>query len=95
MHFTGYAVQERHGTPPFADTLRDLGFSPSKADPDVWMRNAGDCYEYIAVYTDDLLVAMKDPATFVAILESDPYNYKLKGDRNNAPKTPPWWFLFS
>jgi len=71
----------------FSDTLRDLGFFPSKADPDVWMRDAGDCYEYIAVYTDHLLVAMKDPATFVDILESDPYNYTLKGDRNDIPKT--------
>jgi len=26
----------------FADTLRDLGFVPSKADPDVWLRRTGD-----------------------------------------------------
>jgi len=43
----------------FADTLRDLGFFPSKADPDVWMRRTGDTWEYIATYVDDLAVALK------------------------------------
>jgi succinate dehydrogenase (ubiquinone) iron-sulfur subunit len=27
--------------------MRDLGFVPSYADPDVWMRDAGDHYEYV------------------------------------------------
>jgi hypothetical protein len=30
----------------FADTLRDMGFTLSKADPDIWMRKNGDIYEY-------------------------------------------------
>ena len=63
----------------FADTLRDMGFTPSKADPDVWMRAAGDCYEYIAVYVDDLAIAAKDPAEIVRQLREE-YNFKLKGD---------------
>ena len=38
------------------DILQELEFKPSKADPDVWMRPepGGTCYEYIAVYVDDL-----------------------------------------
>ena len=38
------------------DILQELNFKPSKADPDVWMRPepGGTCYEYIAVYVDDL-----------------------------------------
>eukprot|EP00977_Amphora_coffeiformis_P026565 scaffold27829_cov160-Amphora_coffeaeformis.AAC.1 len=28
----------------FADTLRTLGFTPTYADPDVWIRDGGDCY---------------------------------------------------
>ena len=38
------------------DILQELKFKPSKADPDVWMRPepGGTCYEYIAVYVDDL-----------------------------------------
>ena len=63
----------------FADTLRAMGFSPSYADPDVWLRDAGDCYEYVCVYVDDLLVALKDPDKFMEALQSDPWNYKLKG----------------
>ena len=33
----------------FADCLRDMGFSPSKAEPNIWMRPNGDAYEYIGV----------------------------------------------
>ena len=31
------------------DALRDMGFSQSRADTDVWMRKDADVYEYIAV----------------------------------------------
>ena len=62
----------------FADTLRALGFTPCKADPDVWMRDAGDCYEYVVVYVDDIFSALKNPDEFYGKLMSDPWNYKLK-----------------
>ena len=62
----------------FADTLRQLGFKPSYADPDVWLRDAGDCYEYVVVYVDDILTALKDPEPFYKALQSPPWNYKLK-----------------
>ena len=29
----------------FAGTLRVLGFMPTYADPNVWILDAGDCYE--------------------------------------------------
>ena len=48
----------------FADTLREFGFKPTYADPDVWIRDAGDVYKYVGVYVDDLLVAMKEPEKF-------------------------------
>ena len=48
----------------FAETMRDMGFSPSHADPDVWMRDAGDVYKYLVVYVDDLVAVMKDPKAF-------------------------------
>jgi hypothetical protein len=35
-------------------------------------------YEYVAVYVDDLMIAMKDPQTFVALLQLK-YKFKLKG----------------
>jgi hypothetical protein len=42
------------------------------------MRDAGDKYEYICVYVDDLLCMMKEPKEFMDRLESV-YQYKLKG----------------
>ena len=61
-----------------ADVLREMGFSISKAEPDIWMRDKGDHYEYIAVYVDDLLLIGKDPQVIVDIL-SKTYKFKLKG----------------
>ena len=44
------------------DILHQVGFKPSKADPDIWMKSSKDCshYGYIAVYVDDLDIRMKD-----------------------------------
>ena len=36
-----------------------MGFEPSKAEADIWMRANGDVYEYIASYVDDLCIAAK------------------------------------
>ena len=62
------------------DILQELKFKPSKADPDIWMRPepGGTCYEYIAVYVDDLAIAAKDPQAFCNELKKK-YNLKLKG----------------
>jgi hypothetical protein len=38
-----------------------MGFVPSKADPDVWLKDCGTHYEYICVYVDDQALAMKEP----------------------------------
>ena len=61
------------------DVLRELGFKPSMADEDIWMKDKGDHYEYIAVYVDDLLIASRDPEAIVKLLESNPFSFKLKG----------------
>ena len=62
------------------DILQELKFKSSKADPDVWMRPepGGTCYEYIAVYVDDLAIAAKDPQAFCNELKKG-YNLKPKG----------------
>ena len=62
----------------FADTLRDMGFTPSLAEDDIWMRHNGDVYEYIAIYVDDLCIAAKDPKAITDLL-AEKYKYKLKG----------------
>ena len=61
------------------DVLKDMGSTPSMAEEDIWMRDKGDHYEYIAVYVDDLLIASKNPEAIINALESDPHNFKLKG----------------
>ena len=62
----------------FADVLRDMGFFQSRAERDIWMKDCGDHYEYIAVYVDDLLIASKDPAAIIKVLR-EKYDFKLKG----------------
>ena len=36
--------------------LREMGFEPCKAEPDIWMRRKGDLCEYVGVYVDDLAI---------------------------------------
>jgi Reverse transcriptase (RNA-dependent DNA polymerase) len=62
----------------FADCLRDMGFTPSKAEPDIWMQQNGDVYEYIGVYIDNLAIVAKNPREIADVLEQK-YKFKLKG----------------
>src|SRR5210317_322426 len=39
-----------------AEELRVMGFRPSKADLDLWMKPQEDHYEYIATYVDNSMV---------------------------------------
>ena len=50
--------------------LRDMQFLPTIADPCIWLRKAPDlrCYEYIAVYVDDLCISAKSPAQLSKLL---------------------------
>ena len=61
------------------EVLKSMGFFPSKAEPDIWMRNAGDHYEYIATYVDDLLIASRSPQSIIDALEAGPHKFTLKG----------------
>jgi Reverse transcriptase (RNA-dependent DNA polymerase) len=44
------------------------------------MRKKNNQYEYIAVYVDDLAIAMKNPKEFTDVLENK-HKFKLKGTR--------------
>jgi hypothetical protein len=55
-----------------------MGFTPSKVEPDIWMRCNGEVYEYIGVYVDDLAIIAKNPQEIVDVLENT-YKFKLKG----------------
>ena len=61
--------------------LRDMNFLPSKADPCIWLRKATNlrCYEYIAVYVDDLCIVAESPSAIIQIFKSK-YHLKIRGD---------------
>ena len=56
-----------------------MGFFPSKAEDDIWMRDMGDHYEYITRYVDDLTIISKNPKELLRILREE-HNFKLKGN---------------
>ena len=60
------------------DVLIEMGFTCSKAEPDIWFRRVQDHYEYIAIYVDDLVIASNDPQGIIDVLEKK-YRFKLKG----------------
>jgi hypothetical protein len=61
----------------FMDVLRLMGFTPSKAEADIWMRENDGLYEYSAVYVDDLLISARDPNSIVKTLQ-EKHKFKLK-----------------
>jgi hypothetical protein len=69
-----------------SETLYNMDFKPSVADPDVWYRpairdNGIEYYEYILVYVDDILALSHAPR---AIMQIIPKQYRLKEE----PTTP-------
>jgi len=61
----------------FANTLHSMGFSPTRFDPDVWLRMRDDesGYDYISTYVDDFLITAKNPWPFMGQLQAV---YKIK-----------------
>ena len=69
------------------ETLYDIGFRPSKADPDIWLRpavkpNGQTYYEYILCYVHDIHSVSLDA---ISILKSIQVNFKLKDDKIEPP----------
>ena len=72
-----------------AATIRDMGFRPCLADPDVWMKEGvkpnGDTYwQYILCYVDDVLVLSHDPKF---IMDQLALKYTLKEGSVKEPDT--------
>lgn len=70
-----------------AETLRTLEFTMCYADNDVWMRPAEKAdgtkyYEYILVYTDDILVLSTNPKEIMAKLDQ---HYLIKPESIGPP----------
>jgi hypothetical protein len=54
-----------------------MGFSPSKANPDVRMHDFITHYEYVIVYVDDIIFIGKEPQQFFDSLTNE-NGFKLK-----------------
>ena len=70
-----------------AETLHDIGYTPTKADPDVWLRPAlksdgFEYYELVLCYVDDILSISADPADALKGLQ---VTFKLKDDKIEVP----------
>ena len=61
--------------------LRNMKFLHSKANSCIWLRKAPNlrCYEYIAVYVDDLCIAAESPISIIQLFKTK-YHLKVKGD---------------
>ena len=59
----------------------DMKFTPSKAEPCIWLRKAPNlqCYEYIAVVYVHGYIAAESPSAIINIFKTN-YNLKVKGD---------------
>lgn len=69
------------------DSIRELGFEPTVADPDVWRRPAVredgfQYYELILVYTDDILFVSHQARDLITELER---RYEVKPDSIGPP----------
>jgi RecB family endonuclease NucS len=65
-----------------------MGFSPSKAEPDIWMQPNGDANEYIGIYLDRLAIIARNPQEIVNIIQTK-FKFKLKGT-GWSHQVPPW-----
>ena len=71
-----------------AETLHDIGFCLTRADPDVWRRpakkvNGKEYYEYILCYVDDLLAISADATK---VLQGIQAVFKFKDDKIVRPE---------
>ena len=73
-----------------ANTLGNhLGFKPSLADPDIWMKpstspNGFKYYSYILVYVDDILIIDSDPDKYMKMIQD---NFTVKPSSIEVPKS--------
>jgi hypothetical protein len=64
----------------FADTLRGLGFTNTRYDKDVWLRQSkcGTYYEYVCTHSDDFMIASRDAQGIMDSIK-ETYNVKSEG----------------
>ena len=66
-----------------SDSLRSIGFSPTRFDRDVWFRLSEDKthYEYLCTHVDDFCIFARDPNKIMKLLQ-EVYTIKSIGPRD-------------
>ena len=77
LRSSGLCFHERLST-----VLLQFGFHQSKVDPDVWMCDLNNMWEFIVVYVDDIIAAMNDPQSFFNELQGPKVSFTMKGVRS-------------
>ena len=78
----GLATSARQWSLALGDVLKEIGFVPTRADPDLWIRPTEDnkSYDYIATHVDDLIIASKNPEQYIDKLK---INFPLRHVEEN------------
>jgi len=55
------------------DCLRRIGFIPTRADQDLWIRKSDNYhgYDYIATHVNDIVIAARRPQEYMASIEQE------------------------
>ena len=69
----GLATSARQWNIKLGDTIRALGFIPTRADPDLWIKMNHDIrkYEYIATYVDNIIIVAVDPMIYIEKIKEE------------------------
>ena len=53
------------------DFLREMGFEPTRADQDLWIKKSEqyEGYDYIATHVDDIIIVAKNPLEYMSHIE--------------------------
>ena len=67
----GLATSARQWNLKLGDALKKIGFKPSRADADLWLKESDDgiTYDYIATHVDDVICVGKSPEKYIDILK--------------------------
>ena len=67
----GLATSARRWSLTLGDAIRDMGFKPTRADPDLWIKLSvnNKKYEYIATYVDDIIIVAEEPSKYLDIIK--------------------------
>ena len=78
----GLATSARQWSLALGDVLKEMDFTASRADPDLWIKSSDDntTYEYIASHVDDVIIVCKDPDKYINILKD---NFPIRNIEKN------------